>query len=250
MKTDAEWRLWGKRDPLWGVASWQDRQRGGARPWTDDEFYALGDDWLDFLAHWEGYGLKSGTAIQIGCGAGRMTKRLAEHFDAVLACDVSEGMLQYARERVTSVNVDWRLSTGVSLPAVSGSAQAAFSCHVLQHFESNPAQLRCFSEIYRVLAPGGSLLVHLPIHSFPSANGVFAGAARLGYRTFMAAASVKASVKRAIMRLGGRPYMHGISIEQGALYARLGDMGFQRVEFRTFPVRTNGVLHSCVLATK
>ena len=48
MKSNTEWELWGKSDPLYGVASWAGRERGGENPWTDEDFYALGEDWLDF----------------------------------------------------------------------------------------------------------------------------------------------------------------------------------------------------------
>lgn len=250
MKTNAEWRLWGDRDPLWGVASWEGRDKSGSHPWTDAEFYALGDDWQDFRDHWVRYGLRTGSVLEIGCGAGRITNRLAQDFARVTATDVSEGMLRYARERVLGANIEWKMSNGSTLPAEGNSLDAVFSCHVLQHFQSNGAQLDCFAEMRRVLMPGGTLLVHLPIHQFPAPNGRFVKAARLAYTSFKAFGTARAAIKRAAMRAGGKLYMHGISIEQGALYAGLTEMGFDRVEFGTFPVRTNGSLHSVVLATK
>jgi hypothetical protein len=44
--------------------------------------------------------------------------------------------------------------------------------------------------------------------------------------------------------------MHGVSYEQTALFLDITALGFKRVEFSTFPVRTNGGLHTFVLATK
>ena len=56
LKTNAEWVEWGRRDPLFGVASWADKQAKGAAPWKDYEFYALGEsDWRDFELHWRAY---------------------------------------------------------------------------------------------------------------------------------------------------------------------------------------------------
>ena len=50
MKSDKEWVLWGKADPFFAVSSWPGRERGGPNPWTDTDFYALGEsDWDDFL---------------------------------------------------------------------------------------------------------------------------------------------------------------------------------------------------------
>ncbi len=41
MKTNIEWRLWGKRDPLYGVATWPGREKDGKHPWIDSEFDLL-----------------------------------------------------------------------------------------------------------------------------------------------------------------------------------------------------------------
>lgn len=98
-----EWRKWGEIDPLFGVASWVGKGRNDAMPWTDKEFYRLGgDDWQDFLGLWQRYGLRPGACAEIGCGAGRITRHLAETFERVEAFDVSDGMVRYAKERIES----------------------------------------------------------------------------------------------------------------------------------------------------
>lgn len=249
-KTNAEWREWGARDPLYGVAVWPGRDRNGGKPWTNEEFYALGADWLDFLERWQRYGLQRGVVLEIGCGAGRMTKRLAGDFTRVIACDVSEGMIEYARRQVTAPNIDWRLSDGAVLPAPDGSVDAVFSCHVLQHLESCAVQLRYFREVYRALRPGGTFMIHLYLHSYPEVNPHFTALARAAYGGFLLLAGAKAAIRRMLMKLGGAPYMHGVSHELRALHAGLREIGFDRVEFTIFPVRTNGSLHGCVLGEK
>jgi len=44
--------------------------------------------------------------------------------------------------------------------------------------------------------------------------------------------------------------MRGISFDLGKLHRTLLAMGFERVEFATFPTASNGSLHTFVLATK
>jgi hypothetical protein len=44
--------------------------------------------------------------------------------------------------------------------------------------------------------------------------------------------------------------MHGISFDQLELYRALIAMGFERVEFATFPLASVGMLHAFVMATK
>ena len=255
MKTNAEWRLWGKFDPLFGVASWEGRERSGARPWMNEEFYALGDDWLDFEDHWKRYGLSSdgtvnGAVLEIGCGAGRITNRLARSFREVIASDVSEDMLAYARQHVKADNIRWEHSDGVRLPADDGSVDAVFSCHVFQHFPDNAAQLHAFRETFRVLRPGGSFMVHLPVHQHPGISWIINKWNAASYKAYNAALNARAVVKRALMRYGGRPYVHNISYEIRTLHRDLKSLGFQRVELSIFPVRTNGDLHPCVMGTK
>ncbi len=250
MRTNIEWQAWGERDPLWGVASWAGRQKHGARPWTDSEFYALGEDWLDFEERWSRYGLVRGKCLEIGCGAGRITARLADAFEVVVATDVSIGMLDYAAAKVPAENIAWSLSDGHHLPCPDAAIDAVFSCHVFQHLPDSEAGFACFREIARVLKPGGSFMVHLPLQHFSEVNHGFAKIARLAYRFYSVLARAKTELTRWRARFGGKPPMNGVSYDQRGLFHALIGTGFARVEFTIFPVRTNLGLHSCVLGTK
>lgn len=250
MKTNFEWRLWGERDPLWAVSAWKGRQKDGANPWTDEEFYKLGEDWKEFSARWDRYGgPRRGVMLEIGCGAGRITNRLAAEFSRVIAADVSDAMLKYAKARVPATNIDWKLSDGARLPAEDSTVDAAFSCHVLQHFENSQAQLDCFREIYRVLRPGATFMIHIPLHAFPP-PGPYTRLARLLYGLNKVLASTKAVIKREMMRRFGTPFMRGLSYELDTLFVDLQAIGFRDVEFVTFHVKSNDHLHSCALGTK
>jgi len=251
MKSNAEWKIWGKRDPLYGVASWPGRNKHGANPWTDDEFYRLGEDWLDFKAAWQRtVGFQPGSVLEIGSGAGRITKMLALDFERVIASDVSPDILAYARARIPASNIAWTLSEGDCIPAPDQSVNAVFSCHVFQHFPSNAAQLAMFSEVRRVLKDGGSFFVHMSIHAFPQVNGPFSRLARLEYAAFLRLLSVRAVIRRMLMRIGFRPYMHGVSYEAQRLLSDLSKIGFTDVSISAFTVRTGVGLHCCVSGRK
>src|SRR5690242_16045210 len=114
MLTDAEWKAWGKRDPLWGVASHKGREKDGANPWTDDEFYALGEDWTRIYERaWRTRGgTFGGTVVEIGCGAGRITQMLAHAFDRVIAVDVSPDIIAYAKARIGGDHISWHVGKG------------------------------------------------------------------------------------------------------------------------------------------
>jgi ubiquinone/menaquinone biosynthesis C-methylase UbiE len=244
LKSNIEWKLWGKDDPLWGVASWADKQKGGATPWTEEEFYALGvSDWSDFLGHWRHYGIDTRSCAEIGCGAGRMTRQLAESFARVYAFDVSEGMIERARQAV-GANVEFAVIDGQHLPLADGSVQAVFSTHVLQHLDSVEIGLGYFREFHRVLAAGGTLMVHLPLYELPAGpeRRVMKCAHRLARRISDWRANARR--RRGIKTMRGTPY------PIGELTAFMRSLGFSRVEFRIFAVASNGDMHPFVFATR
>ena len=107
---------------------------------------------------------RGGICVEVGCGPGRMTGVLAERFDRVVAVDVSEGMLERARSAVTAPNVDFRLVAGDRLETVEDVIADTLVCYlVLQHLPERRVVLRYLREFARVLSPGGSAFVQLPV---------------------------------------------------------------------------------------
>jgi SAM-dependent methyltransferase len=253
LKTNSEWVEWGRRDPLFGVASWANKDAQGTAPWKDEEFYALGEsDWRDFEPHWRRYGYTPGTFVEIGCGAGRITNQLSRVFERGHALDVSEDMTRYAAAHVPSQNIQWHVTKGLAIPLEDNLADGAFSCHVLQHLPSPEAGYAYFREIMRTLKPGGSLMIHLPIHMYPVAvSRKFSILCDFLYTKFLRPVlAIKTDYQRYRIKRGGTPPMHGTSFDQLELHRTLIGMGFERVEFVTFPLTSNDALHPFVMATK
>ena len=245
MKSNQEWKEWGKVDPLYAVASWQERNKEGNNPWTDEEFYALGQsDWEDFFAQWRQYGCDTRHCIEIGCGAGRLTKYIADTFDHVTAIDVSEDQINYARSRVGRQNITYCVTDGVAFPAISDPVTAVFSAHVFQHFDSLSDLARVFREAAQTLSPGGTMMVHLPIYSLPHSP------LKPLMRSLIAASKQIGTLKADINRKRGKLIMRGLACERSWLAQRLKEMGFRNIEFRTFQVRSNQSWHDSVLAGK
>jgi peptidoglycan/LPS O-acetylase OafA/YrhL/SAM-dependent methyltransferase len=108
----------------------------------------------------EGLGVELSRAdvvLEIGCGLGRMTRVLAERSREVLALDVSDQMLERAREHNAHLgNVRWILGDGTSLaPIADASVDACFSTVVLQHIPDPEIVLGYVREVGRVLRPAG-----------------------------------------------------------------------------------------------
>jgi len=247
LKSNAEWRQWGKDDPLWGVAAWDGKQKDGASPWTDDEFYAVGEsDWRDFLNHWQHYGVGSESCLEIGCGAGRLTKQLASHFEHVYAVDVSPEMIARARKAIECRSVEFSVIDGVHLPQRDGTVKAIFSAHVLQHLDNMEVGFTYFREFYRTLGAGGTIMVHLPLYQFPIDTGVVGVLMSSPYAMRRFLSNVSAYVKRHL----GVKTMRYTRYPIDSLRDYLSNCGFKRIEFRIFPVNSNGGYHTFVFATK
>lgn len=245
MKSNAEWLEWGRRDPLQGVATWPGRERGGAVPWTDEEFYALGaGEWADYRPHWLQYGLTPGHCLEFGCGAGRMTRALAEDFARVTAVDISADQLAYAQQRVTAPHVEFVVMDGTWLPVATGTASAFFSTYVFQHFSSREEAQRLWGELARVLAPGGTLLVQVPVYRLPDTR--LQPVLRWLHHCERRLAGWKADWSRR----RGRLAMRMLWYERDWLDATLRAHGFGQIEFRCVRLTANGHWSEIVLARR
>lgn len=92
-----QWNALGATDPMWAVLT--DRKKRGA--WDVDEFLVTGVREIDgVLADLRRAGVTHGTgsALDFGCGAGRLVQAMARHFEHVTGVDVAESMIVKARE--------------------------------------------------------------------------------------------------------------------------------------------------------
>ena len=246
--SNKEWRLWGRLDPLYGVASWRGKAKDEAAPWTVEEFFELGvRDWADFKKYWERYGLATESVLEIGCGAGRITKQLASSFARVVAVDVSDSMVAVAREHITSPHVTFHVVDGATLPVPDASIASVFSCHVFQHFESIAIAEQNFREIARALRPGGTMMIHLPIYDWPASSALLRGV----YALRRSADQVAARVGRVLMDRGLiKPIMRMTRYPINFFYRRLPELGFSNIELAVFATSSNADPHPFVFATR
>ncbi len=92
-------------------------------------------------------------------------------------------------------------------------------------------------------------MIHLPVYELPGTK-----VSRL-CRPIIAlgkhAGDVNAAIKRMLLRKGLWLFvMRCLYYERTALTEKLGNIGFSRIEFRKFAVRSNGSYHEFVFATK
>jgi len=134
--------------------------------WELEEFLATGEREVGALvaaAEELGYPQGKERALDFGCGVGRLTRALSEHFRECVGVDVSPEMVR----RAQSLNADrpgcsFVVNVAPDLRRFeSGSFDLALSSKVLQHLPTRELSLAYVSELLRVLAPGGIAVFQL-----------------------------------------------------------------------------------------
>lgn len=106
-------------------------------------------DWLDAKAGEE--------ILDLGCGDGQLTRRIAATGARVTGVDASPEMLVAARSR----GIDAREASAESLPFADGSFDAVFSNAVLHWVRGQDAMM---AEVRRVLKPNGRFVAEMGGH--------------------------------------------------------------------------------------
>ena len=103
------------------------------------------------------------TAVDLGCGIGRVARYLAPHCGRLWAVDASSTMLSLARSRLGALpNVEFALCEETSVPAVpDSSVDLVYGLLVLQHLEREDA-FQLMREARRMLKPTGRALFTFP----------------------------------------------------------------------------------------
>lgn len=157
------WDAFGRQDPFWAILSHPARRRG---QWPVDEFFETGRvEVTELMADAVRLGVPRARrrALDFGCGAGRLTQALTDHFETSLGLDVAPSMIALARAHNRHGD---RCTYEVNdRPDLSRWPDASFDLiytgRVLQHIEPrySSSYLR---EFVRVLSPGGYLSFDLP----------------------------------------------------------------------------------------
>jgi SAM-dependent methyltransferase len=149
---------------------WDERARENARyyvatgnqQWSDEEFFASGERAVaeqilnDTTNIYQGKDPKEMKVIEIGCGAGRITRALANLFGEVHAVDVSGEMVSLARQAlVGKTNAFVYQNNGKDLSVLpERQFDFAFSTIVFQHIPSREVIYSYVREVHRLLRPG------------------------------------------------------------------------------------------------
>ncbi len=176
-----------------------------SRNQSEAEFFESGrrevsEWWLpDFRDTLQGRDLSQLKVFEFGCGIGRMTSHLAEHFGELWAADVSGEMVAQGRERFAHLpNLRWLEIDGIELTNVPDDYfDLIFSLYVFQHVPSKEAVAQAIASAYRKLKPGGFLKVHTNGLVLPDYDAV-------AKDTWQGTTFSEAEVRQLVVALGGQ----------------------------------------------
>jgi SAM-dependent methyltransferase len=101
------------------------------------------------------------TALEIGCGMGRLVRCLVEDFAQVIGADVSPEMIARARS-FNLPRATFHAVSGAGLDGIApGSVDLVVSFAVFQHVPDQQAITSYIRETARVLRPGGLFHLHM-----------------------------------------------------------------------------------------
>lgn len=146
-----DWERIAASEAFFGVLTADKYRAAQLTPERIAEFYATGDadiSWvIDTFARVFAVAPKSGTALDIGCGVGRLARAMRRHATKVIGYDVSDSMLALARQHA-----------GEGVEYVTAFPGGPFdwinSFVVLQHIEP-PEGITLLKRALGGLAPGG-----------------------------------------------------------------------------------------------
>jgi ubiquinone/menaquinone biosynthesis C-methylase UbiE len=157
------WEDLAKVDPLWAIYSDPKRRYG---KWNLEEFYSTGEKdvagvlevaaRLGHPAAWE-------SALDFGCGIGRLTRALGRRFQHCVGVDISAAMIHRARElNSTSHNCRFVVNDENSLKAFADdSFDMIYTKWVLQHLPGKPLIKHYVAEFIRTIKKNGLLVFQI-----------------------------------------------------------------------------------------
>ena len=159
------WEGLAQNDALWSILT--DKKQKGEK-WDKEQFFASGkrevNDILGFLDQQHVMAIDSDKVLDFGCGAGRISRGLSDHFKNVVGVDASPTMIALAEveNKELSNRVQFVLNQEEGLGQFDdNSFSMTFSVITLQHIPAEQS-IGFIREFVRIIKPGGLVVFQVP----------------------------------------------------------------------------------------
>lgn len=166
MNTDAEWEKWGRRDPYFGVITWDMFRANKLDEHALAAFFDSGRMHVDYVLRTcracFDPAFSPRRVLDFGCGVGRLLIPFAGASQQVVGVDVSPSMLAEARRNCDSRGIGNVSLVGSDdgLTQVEGTFDLVHSAIVLQHIPVSRGRA-IFQRLLDLMAPTGMAALHL-----------------------------------------------------------------------------------------
>jgi SAM-dependent methyltransferase len=160
------WESIARTDPYWGVLTDESYRKANFNDEAKTRFFAKGEDAvagrLKVLANRFNCPKKFDTALEFGCGVGRLLLPLARRSGRVIGVDVSPTMLRHCAENARNAGLDNVELVGdlARVDVNQGVLDLVMSVLVLQHIPPEMG-IGYLAMLLGLLRPGGWGFVHL-----------------------------------------------------------------------------------------
>ncbi len=162
--SDRQWERIAQTDPIWGVMSIDALRAENRTDAAEQRFWESGEEhigrMLEIAEELVGPVDLRGTAVDFGCGVGRLLVPLGRRFARAVGIDVAASMREHARASCTRAGLE-NIELHES-PARLSDVAFVHSTLVLQHIPVGKGR-PLFDELVGVLRPGGVGVIQVPI---------------------------------------------------------------------------------------
>jgi SAM-dependent methyltransferase len=156
---ERDWQDLAQLDPLYAILTAKGKEFG---KWDPDEFFAAGQTEIETLMNSCGLSKgDNGTALDFGCGVGRLSRALTSYFGKVYGVDISEQMVDLAKRFTPSCSFVVNRSDNLNV-FPDNSFDFIYSNIVLQHLPSKEMARSYIQEFIRIVKPGGLVVFQIP----------------------------------------------------------------------------------------
>ncbi len=160
-KTDKQWNRWAEQNPYLGVLGVESSAIDDSS--VRDQFFQSGEAHIeaviDRVKTYFGEFPKSATALDFGCGVGRLLIPLARRFQSVHGIDIAAKMLQIAKQNTSDFSNVSLVTSLDEIEKTNGGFEFVHSYIVLQHIRPQYG-MPIIQQMMGMLKPGGIFALH------------------------------------------------------------------------------------------
>ncbi|WP_409302426.1 class I SAM-dependent DNA methyltransferase [Peribacillus sp. SCS-155] len=123
-----------------------------------------------------------GTIIDLACGTGRLAIPLAKNGYRLIGVDISEEMLEQAKQKSEGLEIDWVLQDITKMDILEQSELIFMAGNSFQHFLTNESQDMLLNAVHRHLTHKGRFVFNT---RFPAADELLQPAGEEYWRSYM-----------------------------------------------------------------